>query len=186
MLLVTQALLPAASLTGAIFGLAGAHLAFLLLTGIFLYAFHRDRKNVYVTYAFFAFAISLVLLFTRDQIAVRNATQDHAASLSIAAERELVSLRSAIGMGAKPLSGQEIFDAKCSACHMFDQKKVGPPYNTVIPKYAGKKEDLVKFILNPRKIDPAFPNMPGQGLKPAEGDSIAAYLLARVAPGKGG
>lgn len=175
----TLALLPAASLTGPIFGLSGLHLAFLMLTGILLYAFHREG-TVFAAYAFFAFGVALVLLFTRDQIAVRNATQDHAASLSIAAERDLIALRTSLGVGVKSMTGQEIFDAKCSACHMFDAKKVGPPYNSVLAKYRGKKGDLVRFVLNPQKVDPAYPVMPNQGLRPAEGDSIATYLLARI------
>ncbi len=164
--LATLAFLPAASLTGPIFGLSGLHLAFLMLTGILLFAFHREGRGVYVAYAFFAFGVALVLLFTRDQIAVRNATQDQAASLSIAAERELLALRASLGVGAKAMTGQEIFDAKCSACHMFDAKKVGPPYNVVLVKYQGKKGDLIRFVLNPRKVDPAYPVMPNQGLRP--------------------
>ena len=135
---------------------------------------------MYAAYAFFAFGVALVLLFTREQIAVRNATQDHAASLSIVAERELLALKSSLGVGAKPLTGQEIFDAKCSACHMFDVKKVGPPYNVVLAKYRGKKGDLIRFVLSPQKVDPAYPVMPNQGLRPAEGDSIASFLLARI------
>jgi len=90
-----------------------------------------------------------------------------------------------LGIALVVLSGQEIYDAKCSACHLFDQKKVGPPYKTVIPKYEGKKAQLLAFILNPVKVDPAYPNMPNQGLKPAEADSIATYLLTRFAPAKG-
>jgi cytochrome c len=63
---------------------------------------------------------------------------------------------------------------------MFDQKKVGPAYKNVIPKYQGKKTDLIRFVLNPQKVDPAFPPMPSQGLRPAEADSIATYLMKKV------
>jgi cytochrome c len=77
------------------------------------------------------------------------------------------------------MSGEEIFNAKCSACHLFDQKKVGPPYKSVLPKYRGNKAQLVSFVLNPLKVDPSYPPMPNQGLKPTEADSIATYLLAR-------
>jgi cytochrome c len=80
------------------------------------------------------------------------------------------------------MTGEDIYNAKCSACHLFDQKKVGPPYNTVIPKYLGKKDQLIAFVLNPVKVDPAYPNMPNQGLRPAEADSIASFLLRKFSP----
>jgi cytochrome c len=50
-----------------------------------------------------------------------------------------------------------------------------------MPKYQGKKDALVAFILNPVKVNPAYPPMPNQGLRPAEAESIATYLLRRVA-----
>ena len=34
--------------------------------------------------------------------------------------------------------------------------------------------------MNPVKVNPAYPNMPNQGLKPAEADSIAHYLVEKV------
>jgi cytochrome c len=49
-----------------------------------------------------------------------------------------------------------------------------------LPKYGGKKDQLVAFVLNPIKKDPAFPPMPNQGLKPAEADSIVSYLLRKL------
>ncbi len=183
LVIASLALLPKASLTGLVFGLAGGSLVFLLLCATFLYAYHRESRASFVSVAFSAFSIALLLLFTKDQVAIRNATTDHAASLAVAAERDLDVLKERMGVGAPSLSGQEIYDGKCSACHLFDQKKIGPPYREVIPKYAGKRSALVAFVLNPVKVDPAYPNMPNQGLKPAEADSVAAFLLAKFAPG---
>jgi len=81
---------------------------------------------------------------------------------------------------SKQLTGEDIYNAKCSACHLFDQKKVGPAYQAVVPKYKENKAGLVAFILNPVKVDPAYPPMPSQGLKPSEADSIATYLLQKL------
>jgi cytochrome c len=78
-------------------------------------------------------------------------------------------------------TGEDIYTARCFACHLFDQKKVGPPYFKTIPKYEGKKAELVAFILNPTKVDPAYPPMPNQGLRLAEADSIASYIIRKVA-----
>ena len=47
----------------------------------------------------------------------------------------------------------------------------------VNPKYAGKEAQLIAFIRNPVKVDPAYPQMPNPGLKPNEADAIAKYLL---------
>ena len=175
------ALLPDAALSGMVYGLAGISLAFLLGTAIFLYAYTRSGRTGFVQGAFITFALALFLVFSKDQIAVRNATADQAASLAIAADRELEALKAKLGVAPAAMSGQEIYNARCSACHLFDQKKVGPPYREVIPKYEGKKSNLIAFIMNPVKVNPAYPNMPNQGLKPVEADSIATFLLANFA-----
>jgi cytochrome c len=184
LILGSLALMPPETLSGTLFFLVGLGLMFLLLTAQFLYAFHRDGASRYTAYAFFAFALALTLLFTKDQLAIGNATRVQAARLALMYDKDAEDLRARLGIAFIALSGQEIYDAKCSACHLFDQKKVGPPYKTVIPKYQGKKPQLIAFILNPLKVDPAYPNMPNQGLKPAEADSIATFLLGKfAAPG---
>ena len=73
--------------------------------------------------------------------------------------------------------GQKVFTERCSACHRWEQKLVGPAYLQVLPKYQGKVEELKAFIRNPSKIDPDYPPMPNQGLGELEVQSIAAYLL---------
>ncbi len=139
----------------------------------------RRGEGGYIAYAFYALGVALVLLFTKDQVAISNATKGQAAALSAVFDRNVEDLKGKIGIVMGPMTGQDIYNAKCSACHLFDQKKVGPPYKDVIPKYAGKKPQLIGFVLNPVKVDPTYPNMPNQGLKPAEADSIASFLLAK-------
>jgi cytochrome c len=46
-----------------------------------------------------------------------------------------------------------------------------------MPKYEGKKTQLVAFIRNPVKVNPAYPPMPNPGLKPNEAEAVATYLL---------
>jgi cytochrome c len=181
LMIASVALLPGPALSGFVYGLAGISLAFLLATAVLLYAYSRDGRTGFVQGAFITFALALFLVFSKDQIAVRNATADRAASLAIAADRELEALKVKLGVAATVMSGQEIYTARCSACHLFDEKKIGPPYREVIPKYGGRKGSLVAFILNPVKVNPAYPNMPNQGLKPVEADSIASFLLAKFA-----
>jgi cytochrome c len=119
-----------------------------------------------------------------DQVALYNATKGQAAFLSYRHETEIEDLKSKLGVAGVVFTGEDIFNAKCSACHTFDAKKVGPAYKDVLPKYVGRKEQMMAFVLNPIKIDPAFPPMPGQGLKPAEADSIVSYLLRKIAPAR--
>ena len=78
--------------------------------------------------------------------------------------------------------GQDLFQKRCSACHRFDSRLVGPAYAAVIPKYRDRAEALKAFIRNPVKVDPAFPPMPAQGLTLLEVESIAAYLLQHFSP----
>ncbi len=79
-----------------------------------------------------------------------------------------------------PALGKKIFAERCSACHKFDTKLVGPPYNDVIPKYVDKPDDLMEFIRKPRKINPDYPPMPNQGLTELEVQSVATYLISQV------
>lgn len=82
------------------------------------------------------------------------------------------------GIGIVQISGADIYNGKCIACHQFDKKVVGPPYKETLPKYEGKMDELIKFISNPVKINAEYPAMPNQGLKPNEAKAIAEYIMA--------
>ncbi|MCX6155957.1 MAG: c-type cytochrome [Candidatus Kapabacteria bacterium] len=73
--------------------------------------------------------------------------------------------------------GKEIYSSKCMACHRFDQKLVGPPHKIVMQKYADKRAEMVSFILKPVKVDPAYPDMPSQGLTPKEARAVVEYMF---------
>lgn len=150
------------------------------MTAHFVYAYYKETRPGYTAYAFYTLAIALVLLFTSEQAAISSATRDHAAKLASVYERETGELRARLGVALVNLTGEEIYNARCSACHLFEEKKVGPPYRVVVAKYAGNREKLIAFVMNPVKVDPAYPPMPGQGLKPAEADSIVTFLLRKL------
>ncbi|MEZ4762883.1 MAG: hypothetical protein R3C26_06705 [Calditrichia bacterium] len=59
----------------------------------------------------------------------------------------------------------------------YEQRVVGPPYNSVLPKYEGDMEKLKQFILNPVKVNADYIAMPNQGLKPHEAESAAMFLM---------
>jgi cytochrome c len=153
----------------------------LFIAGILVYAYAKEARRSYLSYAAYTLALAMVLLMVNDHVAVGMATRQHAVLLAALHEVDTDALKSRLGVGKPAASGEDIYNGRCSACHLFDEKKVGPPYRTVIPKYAGKKEALVAFVLSPRKVDPSYPPMPNQGLKPVEADSIATYLLTKYA-----
>lgn len=86
-------------------------------------------------------------------------------------------VKAEFGLNVVKINAADIFNGKCIACHNFDKKIVGPAYKDVLPKYEGKMPELVKFILNPVKVNPDFPSMPNQGLKPNEAEAIADYIM---------
>jgi cytochrome c len=177
-LVLNVILLPEEALSGGLFALAGTTVLLFFLTAHFLYGYSRIGRPGFIAYAFYTLGLSLVLLFTADQVAVSNATREQAARLAFRHQLAREDLQARLGIAVAVLSGQEIYESKCYACHLFDEKKVGPPYKSVLGKYKGNKPQLVSFVLNPLKVDPEYPPMPNQGLRPAEADSIAIYLLA--------
>jgi cytochrome c len=179
-MLANVALLPSSALSGLVYVLVALAFGLIALGLHFLYAFVRSGQRIYVSLLLVMIIGALGFQVTKNQVALHIATADHAAALAGAFDRNTEELRASLGVVAKQMTGEDIYNARCSACHLFDQKKIGPPYKDVIVKYAGKKPALIAFVLNPVKVNPAYPNMPAQGLRPSEADSIATYLLGRV------
>ncbi len=163
---------------GTLYAVAGLALVLAFIAANFLYGYVRTGDSRAITAAAAVFFLSVSAVVANDYVAVGRSTKAHAAALASIHAQWLTDLKSELGVSIVTFTGEDIYNAKCSACHQFDAPKVGPAYLTVLPKYEGKKADLIKFVLNPVKVDPNFPSMPSQGLRPAEADSIAAYLLA--------
>jgi hypothetical protein len=72
LLVLTLAVLPVTAASGLMYGLAGIALMFLFAAAHFLYAFKREGQVSYTAYAFFALALALTLIFTKDQVAIGN------------------------------------------------------------------------------------------------------------------
>jgi cytochrome c551/c552 len=169
------------SLSGSLYSLIGIGLLLFFLAAHFFYGYHRSAYKQYAAVGFIVFLLASMISIAADSVAVSTATRKQAAFLSIKHEKNMEDLKSSLGVSVVTFTGEDIYNAKCSTCHLFDQKKVGPPYFETIPKYEGKKAELISFILNPVKKNPAYAPMISQGLRPAEADSIASYILRRVA-----
>lgn len=126
------------------------------------------------------FAISGVV----DQKAMVNANMEHASLLTIAAENARAERHAEIesqltaehGEGA----GEEVFTSVCMQCHRFDSRLVGPPLETVLPKYKSNIEELRAFLTNPSKKNPDYPPMPNPGLTKSQIDAVSEYVLKEL------
>jgi len=170
-------LLPVVSLTATVFFFAFLVIFFVFLASHSVYGMIKEFKASYAAKAFYLFTLAVFALVLHGTSALAGATKTSSAVLAHRYVLHHEELLAAMGINLTVLTGEEIFTAKCSACHEFGVKKVGPAYKDVLPKYESDRTRLVTFVLNPMKVDPAFPPMPNQGLKPAEADSIAAYIM---------
>ena len=149
----------------------------LLMIASFYYFMMKDSS---VNYAVPVLVLSLAVFVASnivDQLSFASASRYQLAELEKKFNIYEEEFKASLGIAAVAVSGEDIFNSKCIACHSFDKRVTGPPYNEVLPKYIGKKDQLVKFVMNPVKVNPDYPSMPNQGLKPNEADAIAEYLL---------
>ncbi|HVN48010.1 MAG TPA: cytochrome c [Bacteroidota bacterium] len=180
-LLINLANVSPAAMSGTLYALAGIALVAFFLAAHFAYGFYVSQTPSAALIGFVLFLTAVGLYIGSEYAAIGTATRSQAVVISKQHEKEMEDLQSKLGVTTVTFTGEDIYNAKCSACHLFDAKKVGPPYLQTIPKYAGKKSELISFIMNPVKKNPDYPPMPNQGLRQAEADSIAAYIMQKVA-----
>ena len=174
-LLISLFGLPDSSLTGPVFTYAIISLTLLFFGYHFLYLLTKEIKGTTAALLFFTLIFSVAAFIIGDQKAMATSTKFHSASLSAEYDKYFAELK---GEGKTvAINAAEIYQVKCASCHKWDQKLVGPPHKDVIPKYVGKEAQLVAFIRNPVRVDPAYPHMPNPGLKPNEADAVVKYLL---------
>lgn len=176
-LFANNLLLPQSSLSGSIFTYLVIALVLIFICYHLLYAISKTSNLKLSGQLFFILLFVVLALVIKDQMAMSNSTKLHSAVLSEEFNKYLAELKGENLSAIKIRSGEEIFQVVCSACHRFDEKLVGPPYNKVLVKYEGKMDELIGFILNPVKVDPAYPPMPNQGLRRDEAKNIAEYLM---------
>ncbi len=75
--------------------------------------------------------------------------------------------------------GEQIYKERCTACHDFEKIILGPAFNSVIPKYSDSPDNMVKFILDPVKVNPDLPSMPDPGLTTLQARSVAKFILEK-------
>ncbi len=177
--------LPTAALNGMVY-LTGAFLLLLPWAAVIvlLESFRNDRSGS-GTVIFILVILTFPVAVTLDHLGREQATAEKMILLQEKSETEKTAPPPGAETPVKKkqdlfAEGENVFDKVCSACHRFDQKLVGPPYNLVVPRYRGKVDELKAFIRNPVKLDPAYPAMPKLGLKEEEIEAVAVFLLEKT------
>ena len=163
----------------------GLAILFIVIMGVIVYQFSRmleDSNAKAATRTFILTLIAFVVLIFGNQMAMENALKEHNASLFTKSETMLAELlperEMEEGGGLMDFAkGEDVFKSVCSSCHRFDKKIVGPPYVAVLDKYENDIESLVSFVRNPQKVNPEYPPMANLGLKIAEAEAVAGYLI---------
>ncbi|MDX1430531.1 MAG: cytochrome c, partial [Rhodothermales bacterium] len=90
-------------------------------------------------------------------------------------------------------TGEAIFQTKCSACHKFDARYVGPALGDVLDRRS--PEFIMNMMLNPAEMVEKHPEvkallaqfltpMPNQNLTEADARAVLEYLRAEAAGGE--
>jgi cytochrome c len=188
------ATLPVYSLSIGVFVLSALVIftLFLLLSAsVSMVRHYKEAKPRYIVASFVLALVLFGLVIGKDRTLQANANLETVGVLKMDAQKtwdEEVGVREEIyakTAGISAQKGEEIFNQKCTSCHAFDTKKLGPPLNSVLPKYVGKEEQLIEYIKNPVKIDPAYPAMPNPGLTGIRIKSVVKFLMGKVSPKEG-
>ncbi len=172
--------IPNVALSGTVFLFTGLAFVSILLLCNFLYAVIKNSDMKYISAAFYLMILSFGFIIMKNQSAFGTASYKHFEEINLRAE-ELEQQKKGKTLNTAGVNGEEIFTRICSACHKFDVKLVGPPYNETIPTFNGDVKKLSAFVQNPYKVFPDYPPMPNPGLKPKEADAVAQYLIETVA-----
>jgi len=171
---------PEVAKSSAVFTSLFISLFLMLVIALLLYSIITRSDKKYIPATFVLFLASFLTITISDQIAGETASYDKTQLLIAKADeihKKVTEAREERIAASMQFDGSEVFTNICSACHKFDEKVVGPPLNTVKEKYQSDFEGLQGFILNPEKVNPAYPPMPNQALNRFQAKAVAEYLF---------
>jgi len=170
-------ILPTESYSSSVFIFAGLAFISILFVCNFLYAIIRNSDVKFAGWVFAVMLLTFMFVSAKNQYAFSNAIKPHTLVVNAKADEKLKEMMPK--KEAAEVSGEDIYKSRCAACHKFDTKLVGPPYQETLPKYGDDVKKLAGFIYNPVKVNPEYPAMPNQGLKMKEAEAVAKYLLEK-------
>ena len=176
-LIVTNVFLtPYFAITGITFSFAGIILLLLFLAAHYFYTMIRHINLNYIIHLMSIVVIVSILFVANDQASFGISSRKQILVLSQSYNKMVEEIKEE-KVKAPKISGEEIYENICSACHRFDKVLVGPAYDDVLPQFENKREELVSFILNPTRKLPNFPPMPNPGLNRPQAEAVAAYIM---------
>lgn len=182
LLLVVYAITPHTAVTFSYYFVFTVSIIILLVALVLNFYSYRTLDLNFAKYSFFIFVAYMVTFVGTETFLFSTANKVQEFKIAKKYDVFHAELLARLGRGGVEINGEEIYKAKCVACHAFDQKVVGPPHKVVLKKYGDNKQGMIKFVLNPTKVDPAYPPMPNQGLKPKEAEAVVDYLYEHYGP----
>lgn len=171
-------------LSGVLFAVPAMWLIWKRLTG----AKENIQKDFYRIA--FLLGITVVCMGSGRQIYRANSLAKHqelvklkTAEFQILRKKAIAKIKAAeAGENAVTMSeakkGLKVFNQYCASCHKTDTKLVGPPVLEMASIYKDKTSDLQKWIKNPGKKRPDYPQMPGFAqLNQEQLDHLSEYIL---------
>ena len=179
MLLLSYVCLPSSAQSPSVFFYMVVILVVTLILCNIVYSMVKNSDTSSASTVFVLVFVLILFNVVKDQATFSNATHLNTLEITKKAE-ELEQEAKTKTMQSAGIDPQQIFNTKCIACHKFDQKLIGPPYDQTVPKYNGDVQKLAAYLFNPQKIDANYPPMPNQGLKKKEATAMAQWLISRV------
>ena len=171
---------PSLALFSGVFAVSIFVLFTLLVISNLFYIMIKESNTKFSSSLLYLFVVLFALYVVKENFAFTTAASKQTIILADNYTQYETKLKEELGLSNVVISGEDIYNGKCIACHQFDRVLVGPAYKDVLPKYEGKRDELIRFILNPARINPdKFPAMPSQGLKPKEAEAVADYIVQK-------
>ncbi len=181
-LVLNLMLTPKEALSSFMFGITIIVMALVLIAAHMIYNMIRKRSPKFAVSSFYVVILVVAFVIVKEQVAFSVANKQNQLVMANSFEDMHAEMLAQSGRGGVEINAAEIYEVKCTACHMFDERKVGPPHRDVLPKYMDDQAALAKFLLNPVKVDPDYDAMPSQGLKPKEAEALAEYMITEFGP----
>ncbi len=179
--------LPDVAISGGVFAISGAIMILAMAVCVILSLTFNNPEGRSHKYVFTLYILIFLAVLVNDNFAIGNAFLERSVALRIQAEEKKAEQEALRGKPEieKPAAslqmGETVYDTRCSSCHLFESRLVGPPLHEVLPKYRENPEGLKGFIRKPVLVNPDYPPMLEQGLTDEEIESVASYILDRYA-----
>ena len=172
--------LPERALSNDVFLFIILLIALALILSNVLYMMYKNSETSYAVPVFFFVLVIFAFNIFKEESVLGNALQKQSYTVIQKSDEFEKEVKSKLVVSSG-ISGKEIYNTKCIACHRFDVKLVGPPYQETVPKYKGDVQKLADFVYSPTQNNPGYPPMPNQGLKKKEAVAVAKFLIDSVA-----